>query len=662
MLSSGAHVAYLAAAEVIAPPPPINYERWAVENVVFSERESPMPGPYNVAAFPFFSEILNTFGPDDPCRIVTLKKSAQIGGTVLANVFTLGSQAMDPCDFLYVHPTEDNARRWSRLKLQPMLKATTTLARQFPSRPRDGGDSVFYKERIDGRGSILISGANSPAGLSMVTMRRQVQDDLSKYEPNSAGDPEKQADSRSRAHEFAKVFKNSTPLVAPGCKISKNYEAGSQEVYLVPCPQCGHEHALEWSNMLAQLDADAPEKTHFTCPENGCVIQEHHRPEMIRKGRWFAQNEKAKREHRSFYLWSAYSLLQSWERIAREWFAAEGDPASEQTFLNDTVGLAYEAAGEAPPWESLRDRAAQSAYARGQIPAGVLFLSLGVDCQGDRLEWQLVGWGRDLRRWVIDYGVIDYGVIKPYLDPSIKREVEAHISEAATQAALDALLKKTWTNSAGRQMSIDLTAIDGNAWTEDVWGWARKHPLSRVIMVRGRGEETAPLLAKVKKERTRDGKLRRWSGRFFNFGASVLKMALYRNVKKIDPIERGFVGFPRGLEDEYFRQLTSERRKPERRRDGFVTYKWVKDPGQANEGLDTMLQAEAAAIRIGVRTMPDIVWDRKEAEQETPPDDPQLDFEDTPLAQPNLQGPAPVSKPKRNTARRPGGFVGGWRQ
>jgi hypothetical protein len=35
-------------------------------------------------------------------------------------------------------------------------------------------------------GAILISGANSPASLSQVTMRRQVQDDLSKWEMNSA--------------------------------------------------------------------------------------------------------------------------------------------------------------------------------------------------------------------------------------------------------------------------------------------------------------------------------------------------------------------------------------------------------------------------------------------------------------------------------------------
>jgi phage terminase large subunit GpA-like protein len=78
----------------------------------------------------------------------------------------------------------------------------------------------MFKERADYRGSLLISGANSAASLSQVSMRRQVQDDLAKWVPNSAGDPEGQADSRSSAFDFAKILKISTPLVVPGCRIT----------------------------------------------------------------------------------------------------------------------------------------------------------------------------------------------------------------------------------------------------------------------------------------------------------------------------------------------------------------------------------------------------------------------------------------------------------
>jgi len=597
-------------AEVLEPAPPIDYRAWAAENVVFTERESPIPGPYNPELFPEFDEILAACSPEDPCRVVTVAKSAQIGGTILANVFTLGSLVMDPCDILYTHPTDDNGRRWSKLKLKPMLRATSSLAKLFPERTRDVADSVMFKERADGRGSIQISGANSPASLSQVSMKRQVQDDLAKWEMNSAGDPEAQADSRSRAYEFAKILKISTPLVLPGCRITRSLEAGSQEYPEVPCPHCGEYQVLEWENMRATIDVD-PSDPHFTCTACGCEIREHHRPAMKRKLRWTARNPKAKPHHRSFWIWSAYSVLQSFARIAQEWLKAQGDPAAEQTFLNDTCGLAYRATGESVPWEDLRDRAADSHYRAGTVPQGGLALTLGIDCQGDRVEWQVVAWGREGRRFVVAYGVIP-----------------KHISDEECRAKLDDLLKQTFPNCVGRRLAIDLAAIDGNAYTEDVWTWARRHPASRVIMVRGVPSETAPLLARVKRERNRAGKLLRYSRRFYNFGTSVLKMALYRNLAKVDPLDRSYVGFPHGLDDEYFRQLTAERRRPKKNRAGFIVYEWVKDPDQANEGLDTHLQAEAAAIRLGLRTLPEATWDRLEADKETQPEAGQLDLED----------------------------------
>lgn len=624
--ANAARLAAEAMAQVWAPPPPVDYLGWAEDNIVFSERESPFPGPYNRALFPYFDEILRALSPDDPCRVVTICKSAQLGGTVLANIFTGGSISMDPGDFLYVHPTEGNAQRWSKMKLAPMLKSTVSLRALFPMRSRDGLESVLYKERVDGRGAIQISGANSPASLSQVTMKRQVQDDLSKWETNSAGDPETQADSRSQAHELAKIMKISTPLIMPGCRITKNFEAGSQEHPYVPCPHCDHMQVLVWENLLSNLDETRPEAACFSCDECGGIIQEHHRPAMLRRIEWRAHNPKARREHRSFYIWSAYSVLQSWERIVRAWLKAKGDPASEQTFLNDVVGEAYQALGEAPPWEELRDRSATSFYDRGRIPAGALALTIGIDCQGDRVEWQLVGWGRAKNRYVVDYGVIP-----------------GHISDAACQARLDGLAEQTWPNESGRRLAADKIAIDGNAYTEEVWDWVKRHPASRVIMVRGNNRDTAPLLERVRKERHRTtGKLLRYSKRFYSFNASVLKMALYRNVRKADPLDIGFVAFPRGLDDEYFRQLTAERRVAKKNRAGFDEYRWEKDQAQANEALDTMNQAEVAAISYGVRGMPDAIWDALEAEREAPTVVAQLDLEDM-LAGPGARPSQPPS-------------------
>jgi phage terminase large subunit GpA-like protein len=630
-----------AMAQAVEAPPEVNYLRWAQDNVVFSKRESEFAGPYNRNLFPYFDEILRALSPEDPCRTVTVMGSAQVGKTVIANIFVGGSMAMDPCDFMFTHPTENNAIRWSKLKLLPLLRGTACLDKLFPAGSRDGANSILMKEHAGGLGAILISGANSPSSLSQVTMRRQVQDDLSKWEMNAAGDPESQADSRSRAAEFAKILKTSTPLVMPGCRITRSYEAGSQEMPYVACPHCGHMQILEWENMLANLDPENPEAAHFTCIANGCVIEEHHRARMLAGLEWRAHNPKAKRYHRSFWIWSAYSYLQSWARIAREWFRVKGDSAAEQTFLNDTCGKAYQTKGEAPPWEKLRDRASASHYPHGVIPFGALVIALGIDCQADRVEWQLVGWGRDFRRYVIAYGVIP-----------------GHISDDVCRDRLDALLKQTWPNEAGNRVGIDRTAIDGNAWTEDVWGWAKRHPRSKVIMVRGRPEDSVPRIARVKKERNeRTGKLLKWAGRFFNFGASILKMALYRDLAKEDPLSKGFVSFPRGLDDEYFRQLTAERRKAVKKKDGFERYVWEKDPAQANEALDTMNQAETAANNFGIRGLPDAIWLQLEQTREAPLVPEQGDLEDLmTAAQPATTAvTTPAAQAKPTQALRPRG-------
>jgi phage terminase large subunit GpA-like protein len=173
-----------------------------------------------------------------------------------------------------------------------------------------------------------------------------------------------------------------------------------------------------------------------------------------------------------------------------------------------------------------------------------------------------------------------------------------------------------------------MVAIDGNAWTEDVWTFARRYPSSKLIMVRGRGDDGAPRLARVRREHNeRTGVPLKYSKRFFNFGASILKMSLYRDLAKDDPLAPGFIFFPRGLEDEYFRQLCAERREPIKRH-GFTVFRWTKPERQANEALDTCLQATAAAIRAGVYGLSDLAWNELEAKRESPLQPDQADLED----------------------------------
>jgi len=100
----------------------------------------------------------------------------------------------------------------------------------------------------------------------------------------------------------------------------------------------------------------------------------------------------------------------------------------------------------------------------------------------------------------------------------------------------------------------------------------------------------------------------------------------------------------------------------------LCSYTEMASEGLRNEALDTMMQAEAAAIKFGVRDLTPAVWDRFEAERARPIEGAQLDFEEAPAALSLAQAPAPVAPPAlapaivRPAPERVSSFVGGRRK
>lgn len=92
---------------------------------------------------------------------------------------------------------------------------------------------------------------------------------------------------------------------------------------------------------------------------------------------------------------------------------------------------------EAPDWERLYER--REAYPVGIVPAGGLFLTAGVDVQRDRLECEVVAWGRNKESWSVDYRVLDGDTAQP----EVWRK-------------LDRLLGRDWPHACGTTLPIRL--------------------------------------------------------------------------------------------------------------------------------------------------------------------------------------------------------------
>lgn len=594
----------------IKPRPPINHLEWAKENVIFREGD-PLPGPYNVEKFCHWTEPLEKLQPDDHCREVTIRGSAQLGKTIVGMIFTGASLDLDPCPFMYVHPTLDNGRLWDDTKWQPFLENTKELHKAFPASKASRKDKnrAFFKQRKDKRGFLRISGANSADSLSMITIRKMVKDDLSKWDKNKGGDPEAQSMSRLGAYEFdAKCLNISTALIKDACRITDKYNKSDMRKRLVPCPHCDHFHELTWENLKRSISKEQdPTKAHFSCPECGGVIEEKHRAVMLKRGKWHATKPEIT-WHAGYTIWQAYSPLRSLASIARGWLDAEGNPEAEQTFYNDVLGLDYEVKGEAPPWEGIRDRAQKSKYPSGIIPPGFPLLTIGIDVQGDRIEWLLMGFGPKFRRYTIDHGVIEH-----------------HITSDQAKVELNVLVRREWRNFLGRKHKADKIAIDMGYEADEVKRWARSHDEARVIVVKGRGESTAPAIWQQNETDDTGKKTKKKSTRLWNVGTSGLKSALYKHLEKTDDAMPGFCGFANDFEEDHFKQLCSERRVVTHKKGEIPEVSWEKI-GERNEILDMNVYADAAARRCSWTTAPPEEWERLISEREKAPDDAQLDL------------------------------------
>ncbi|VDC31408.1 phage terminase large subunit family protein [Pseudogemmobacter humi] len=647
-LSSAEAAVLFGIADAMDPPPPPDITRWCENNIVFDER-SPFPGPFRIDRFPFLREIHEVLSPEHPAREVTVRGSAQWGKTVSVLNPTLAAwHEYGPLDSLVVHPTTSSATEWVRTKWMPMRRSAPSLREIFGDGRGEQTDTLHNQETIRRDGTLKVVSAGSPDDLAGTTRKLVLLDDLAKFEMTPKGDPEKLAESRASGFEEAKIVRISTPQVAGTCRITRAFNRSDQRFYHVPCPHCGHMAPLTWENFRKNLD---PERLHaacFSCDSCGSIITHAYKVAMVAAGRWVRHNPRG--DHPGFHLWRAYVPQRDWASIAVEYAQVMGwtsvqasarteeeaqekvEAETEQTFWNDVLGLHYEQASKGPDWEKLRDRvekAEEGQYLpRGIVPACGVLLTAGVDFQGDRTEVTICAYGRNYRRWIVDHVVIPH-----------------YIGDQEGREALDALLKATWRTELGLRLPIDMMAVDEGTFTADVKDWAKRHPWTRVITVKGGSSANGPVL-RPQQDRKDSGRTMRVQKRRWIVNVSQLKADFYGWLAKEDPQERGFVAFARGLPDEYYRQVTSEVRVLKRASSGTMVSSWqLVESTRRNECLDTMNYSEAAARKKGWAAMTDEQWGALEAERGIAPPDVQADLFDAAMPAVPLSQRAAATEP-----------------
>lgn len=578
----------------LTPDPDMTVSQWSDEYRMLSQKASAEPGRWRTDRTPYLREILDNLSPSSPIQRVVFQAGAQVGKTETGNNWLGYVIDMAPGPIMLVQPTVDTAKRLSKQRIGPMIDETPRLRERIgDARSRDSSNTMMVKEFPGG--VMIITGANSAVGLRSMPVRYLFMDEVDGYpaDLDGEGDPVNLAERRTTTFARRKIFMCSTPTVKETSRIEREYLNSDQRRFFVPCPHCGEMQWLKW----AQIKWDDGDCTtaHYVCEHNGCVIEEHHKTEMLNGGEW-RPTVSGDGRTAGYHLSSLYSPLgwKSWSEVVDEFLRAKGDPPLLKTWVNTILGETWEdeiaakvGAGD------LLDRV--EFYSRGVAPSGVLAITAGIDTQDNRLAITTIGWGRSEESWVLDHQEI-------YGDPA-KPEVWAQLAD---------VLKRPVEHELFEPMQIHAACIDsGGHFTHEVYQFAREHRALNIMAIKGQSQRNKPIIGRPSKV---DLNLKRQTikngAEVWPVGTDTAKSTIYSRLKLNEP-GAGFIHFHADLPPDYFEQLTAERLVT-RYVKGFPVREWTKKSGARNEALDTFVYGLAAMQALYMRFNRNSIWDQLE--------------------------------------------------
>lgn len=575
------------------PPADLTVSEWAAKHRILSRENSAEAGPWRNERTPYLVDIMDAF-TSPKIKKLSLVASSQVGKSELELNIIGYIIDEDPGSILYIQPTLDDAKKFSRLRIAPMIRDSKALRSKVADvKSRDSGNTMLQKSFAGGM--LTIVGSNSASGLASIPAKYVIGDERDRWalSAGTEGDPWKLAEARTTTFYNAKMVDVSTPTVKDYSPIERSYNEGTQEVWCHECPECGEYHNIEFDDIKFEFETIKRGRRkdyiitdiHWVCPSCGCLSSE----ETIRRqpAKWIAQNPIAfSRGHRSFWLNAFSSPWQAWEKVIYAFLKAKDDPQQLKVVFNTMLGKLWEDRGEFPDDDEMLAR--REDYGRREdgsiieLPEGVLVLTCGVDTQDNRLEYEVVGHGHYGETWGIKKGII-------MGDP--------HYPEVWQR--LDDVIDKVYRFSdISRGLKISLTFVDsGGHKTQDVYRECARRLSKMVFAIKGQGGDGIPYTKPPSKVKIMvNGKMigKAW---LYSIGVDAGKADIMENIKVQQPGAK-YCHFPEnetlGYDALFFNGLISEKLvlKSER---GRTRWAWEKMLGhERNEALDCRNYALAA--------------------------------------------------------------------
>lgn len=592
------HGLFTYASRAIAPRKPLTVSQWADANRILSSKASAIPGRWSTDRTPMLREPMDCMSARSPVQEIVGIFPIQYGKSELETNVIGYTMCENPGPIMAVLPGEVSQLKFINQKLNPLLEETPACAEALTStNSRNSSNTKEFKDFAGGQ--LYVEHAGNAKRLKGTSAKLVVADEFSSFASSlkTGDDPDALLDGRTSA--FPSTYKRmsvGTPELVGQCRLEAKWEISDQRRYHVPCPHCGHAHPLTWAGFHWSTGPDGKvTRAWVTCPECGSDIDEHHKDWMTDRGRWVPAYPGRKIwGYRDSFLTYRFGLGPRWMEMAQAWVDAQGDPARIKTFINDRRAEAWEdQAMRNVKHNAIADRA--EPYALRVAPKGVLCITAGVDTQDNRLAVQLVGWGRGMAFWVLDYV-----------------ELPGDPANPEVWAALTQYLNQPILSEHGGTLRVEAMANDaGGHRTEDVKNFVRARRVRRPLCIFGAIPNNAPVLSKGKlQDVTWKSQTDKRGIMVHHVGTVGIKHWLYSRLSADsakEPDQR-VTHFTSELPPEYFPGLVSETYNPAKNR-------FVNRRGARNEPLDTWVYAFAAAhhpeLRLHRATKAD--WDRLES-------------------------------------------------
>ena len=482
----------------------------------------------------------------------------------------------DPCPILTVQPTEADAQEWSKDYLASFVRDTPCLAEKISDAKAKSGDNTILHKKFPG-GYLKAVGANSPRGFRRTTVRLLLADEIDGYPPSAGpeGDPLGLAEKRARTWNRLIVLA-STATVKGLSRIEREWELSDQRHCFIPCPHCGHFQVLNFGPKsqfahlgkgFLRINKENPGASCYICEECQKEIYEADKFRMIAACRW----EKTKPEVAGvagFHLNALYSTFMSWGQIADEWLKTDEGRRVEQLriFVNTTLGETF---NEERSYTISEHDLEGRIEAYDEVPASALVLTGQADVQENRVECLVVAWGLGEESWLVDYAVI----------PGSPDHDE-------TWKGVLAFFERPRKHASGIELTIPTKFVDSGSFTHRVYRFTRANAHKGYWAIKGHGGRQKEFLSRPRRV-GREGAL------LVTIAVDEAKQTIYDRLQQELP-GPGTMHFNRLADEEFFRQLTAEKRVIGWKQ-GHPTVQWqLKGRHQRNEILDLYVYGLAA--------------------------------------------------------------------